>query len=236
MKDPSRLQISKKDEYLTLVPFAQDLSKEGRALLTKGLRVDQYPEGTFVKAESEKLVNLPIVLSGRVRVFKASPSGRTLTLYRLKAQDTCLLAAYCILSDTAYPAEAMVDQASEMILISADVFKALYSTEKAVQEYVVNLGLHRIIKLIMVIEEIAFKRLDKRLAQFLIEKVIEKGQASWVKMTHQQIADELGTAREVISRLLNEFESNDYVSLARKQIEIKNLSALQKIAQDNHVG
>ena len=141
------------------------------------------------------------------------------------------------LSSTEYPAEAIVDQSSEVLLIPADTFKILYSTEKAVQDFVVSLGLHRILKLIMVIEEVAFTKLDKRLAQFLIQKSSEKGtKTSLMKMTHREIAAELGTAREVITRLLSEFESNQYVSLARRQIEIRSEDALQQIAQDAYVG
>lgn len=155
----------------------------------------------------------------------------------LNPKDICLLAAYCILSSTEYPAEAIVDQSSEVLLIPADTFKILYSTEKAVQDFVVSLGLHRILKLIMVIEEVAFTKLDKRLAQFLIQKSSEKGtKTSLMKMTHREIAAELGTAREVITRLLSEFESNQYVSLARRQIEIRSEDALQQIAQDAYVG
>ena len=224
------------ERYLSRVPFFSDLSENGKELLARALKVARYSHGTFVKSEDEKLTHLPIILSGTVRVFKASPSGKTLTLYRLKESDTCLLAAYCILSNTQYPAEAVVDQDSEMLLISSELFQILYSFEKSVQEFVVNLGLHRILQLIMVIEEIAFKKLDRRLAHFLIEKLMEKGaKTTYMQMTHQQIADELGTAREVISRLLSEFESNEYVSLARKQIEILNHSALEKIAQDVHL-
>lgn len=222
-------------KYLARVPFFSDLSEEGKSLLREALKISLFTKGTFVKSENEKLLHLPIILSGTVRVFKASPSGRTLTLYRLQEGDTCLLAAYCILSNTTYPAEAIIDQDSKMALISAETFKDLYAIEKSVQEFVVNLGLHRIMKLIMVIEEIAFNKLDKRLALFLIEKAMEKGSKnSSMQMTHQQIADELGTAREVISRLLHDFESHEFVFLARKQIEIRNLAALEKIAHDFH--
>lgn len=236
MNEAPEPQILKKDDHLAMVPFAGKLSANGRSLLLNTLQIAQYPKGTFVKSECEKVKHLPILISGAMRVFKSSPSGRSLTLYRLNSKDTCLLATYCILSDTAFPAEAIVDQSSKVLLIPIDTFKSLYAEEKAVQDFVVTLGLHQILKLIMIIEEIAFKRLDKRLAQFLVVKFSENSQKpAPMQMSHQEIADELGTAREVVSRLLSEFESNDYVSLARRQIEIKDPDALQHIAQDIHV-
>lgn len=232
MNKPSYSRTYINQDHLSRIPFADKLSESGKNLLDSGLQLVRYPQGRYFKFQNDRLQNLPFILSGTLRVYISSQGGKSLTLYRLYPNDTCVLAAYCILNEMGYPAEAMVDQTAELLLIQADIFKTLYEKEPAVQDFVFSLGLDRIMQLIMTAQEVAFKKLDKRLAQYLLAKFIESDQQMInLKISHQDIADELGTAREVISRILNDFEKRKLISLNRMEISLREHQELQEIAE-----
>jgi CRP/FNR family transcriptional regulator len=214
------------------IPFAEKLTPEGRDLLSRSSRWIDYPKGSMMKSEGDMPDYLPILQSGAVRVFKSSPDGKKLTLYGIKPGGSCMLAAFCILKGVTYLADAVVDQSSDAILISAEAFRRLHAQEKAVQDFVLDLGLSRIMNLIMIVEEVAFRKMNERLALFLIQKAsTDQSQLQPVRMSHQEIATELGTVREVISRLLQEFEALHFVHLGRRNIEIIDLQGLQYLVE-----
>lgn len=214
------------------IPFAEQLSPQGRDLLTRSFRWITYPKGSMMKSEGDRPDYLPFLQSGDVRVFKSSPDGKKLTLYRIKPGGSCLLAAFCILKGVSYLADAVIDQPSEAILVSAEAFRTLHAQEKAVQDFVLDLGLTRIMNLIMIVEEVAFCKMNERLALFLIQKSrMDESRLRPVRMSHQEIATELGTVREVISRLLQEFEALNVVHLSRRRIDIKDLQGLHYLAE-----
>ncbi|MGD9096729.1 MAG: Crp/Fnr family transcriptional regulator [Desulfobacterales bacterium] len=216
------------------IPFAEKLSLEGRDLLSRSFRWVDYPKGSMMKCEGDMPDYLPFLLSGDVRVFKSSPDGKKLTLYRIKPGESCLLAAFCILKGVSYLADAVVDQSGEGILIEAEAFRRLHAQEEAVQDFVLDLGLSRIRDLIMIVEEVAFRKMNERLALFLIKKSkTEDNQLQSVRMSHQEIATELGTVREVVSRLLQEFEALNFIHLDRRRIEIEDLQGLHNFIEAN---
>ncbi|THB62904.1 MAG: Crp/Fnr family transcriptional regulator, partial [Spirochaetaceae bacterium] len=214
-------------EFLSLIPFADKMSAEGKRLLAQSIQFAEFPAGTILKTEGEKPNQMPILVSGSIKVFKASPNGKRLTLYHLEKGNTpCLLAAYSILKNKNFPAEVIVDQSCEVIIIPADTFRTLYRKEISVQRYVIDLGMHRINHIFTTIEQVAFHGVDERLASFLLEKFTEnkisKSHKRKLDMSHQEIAREIGTAREVVSRLLKNFEKENFIRMARRSIELVN--------------
>lgn len=228
-------QTNENRNYLSYIPFADKLSEEGKSLLAESIQLAEFPEGAVVKAVGEKPQVMPILVSGSIKVFKSSPGGKRLTLYHLKEGNTpCLLATYSILKDQNFPAEAIVYEACEVIIIPADIFKKLFEKEVAVQKYVIGLGMHRIQHLISTIEEVSFRRMDERLALFLLKQFKDSGRKEQrLTMSHLDIANELGTAREVVSRLLSNFEEENYIRLARKSIELVDYGELENFATEN---
>lgn len=219
-------------EYFSLIPFADQLSAEGKTLLAQSIQFAEFPKGAILKAKGEKPEQMPILISGSIKVFKASSKGKRLTLYKLDQGNTpCLLAAYSILNNTNFPAEVVVHQACKVLIIPAEVFRTLYRQEISVQKYVIDLGMHRINHIISTIEEVAFRSMDERLALFLLENCKkEKSDNQKLTMSHQEIAGELGTAREVVSRLLSNFEKENYIRIARRSIELLSYKNLESFA------
>lgn len=169
-------------------------------------------------------------MSGTVRVQQLSAAGREIVLYRVHSGESCVLTTACLLAFENYSAEGIAETDLEAILIPRDDFDELMSMSREFRAYVFEAYSRRITDLFMVIEEIAFKRMDIRLAQRLIEL---KGADAALHLTHQQLAIELGTAREVISRQLKEFERRGWVTLNRGVIVLRDLPAIRILADAN---
>ncbi len=182
--------------------------------------------GEFICLEGNQCTFLPFVLSGQARVYKASDAGREITLYRIAAGESCVLTASCILNHIAFPAFAVAETPVEGFLVPASVFRAWIDTHSAWRMFVFDMFAQRLSSIISVVEEVVFRRLDARLAAFLLDAGVER-----VAMTHEAIATELGSSREVVSRLLKEFEHEGLVELERGAIGIKARDGLLSRAQ-----
>ncbi|MEW6601721.1 MAG: Crp/Fnr family transcriptional regulator [Nitrospirota bacterium] len=172
----------------------------------------------LVKLEGDQCQDFVLMLSGEKRVFKMGGSAREITLYEIGLGDICVLNATCILSNTKLLANAATTTETEVLLLPARHFLDLIAKYEEMRAFVhlhINSSLTAIMALI---SEIVFGKLDERLINYLIEK-FENGQ---LKKTHDQISKDLGTSREVISRLLKDFERQGLLSLSRNVIKLKN--------------
>lgn len=169
---------------------------------------------------------LPLVLSGSIRIFKRSETAREISLYRVNKDQLCIITLSCLLGGDSYPATGVTDTEISAITIPRSLFLELISTQPKFRNIVFHLFADRLSGLMQLIDEITFKKLDQRLAAFLVFNgpVIED--------SHQEIADELGSVREIISRLLKQFEENNWVKLARKRIEITDVEALNDLSEE----
>ncbi len=186
------------------------------------------PPGQFICMEGDQCGQLPLVMSGRARVYKSGEQGREITLYRLETGESCILTAACIASAHAFPAFAVTETEVEALVIPAPSFHAWLTRHEAWRAYVFELLWKRLANVIAVVEEVTFRRMDARIAGYLVER--SEASNGVIETTHESIADELGTAREVVSRILKDFEHDDRVSLSRGAIRITDLDALQSIA------
>lgn len=182
------------------------------------------PAGTVVFDENQPCQGFPLLLSGSIRVIKAAPSGRELQLYRVIPGESCILTSSCLLGHTRYQARGIAEQALEMVLLPANSFHAMLAGHEAFRSYVFHLFSDRLTDLMQLVSAVAFQKLDQRLAALLISK------PSPINITHQALADELGSAREIVSRLLKGFAEQGWVRLGREQIDITDASALKKFA------
>jgi CRP/FNR family transcriptional regulator, anaerobic regulatory protein len=164
----------------------------------------------------------PLLLSGSIRVVSMSEQGRELLLYRLQPGNLCVISSSCMLGHSSYPATGISESNLELVMLSSELFNSLLVYEPF-RVFIFSIFGERIRSLLQLVEEVAFQRLDQRLAALLLTKGRE------ISTTHQQLADELGSIRELVSRLLRRFEDQGIVSLQRERIQILDADALRFI-------
>lgn len=180
--------------------------------------------GEHLLMEGQECGILGFMLSGSARVYKIGESGREITLFRLGPGEGCILAASCILNQVPYPAFALAETDMSAVVVSAPVLRAWVEKYPFWRDYIFQLMGQRIASVITLIEEVAFRRMDVRIAEYLTEAA-EKSQGI-LHVTHQKIAADLGTSREVVSRILKDFEHRGWVSLSRNAIRVPELDVL----------
>jgi len=202
-----------------------------RAGLTERLRgvaarVSLQP-GQSVCRQGVACAHLPLVLSGTARVYKLGESGREITLYRIAPGESCVLTASCILSGRDFPAFATAETAMEALAVPARAVLDWLQSSGDWRAYVFGLVAQRLADVIDVVESVAFGRMDRRLADYLLRMA---GREQTVLATHQQIAFDLGSSREVVSRLLKDFEQAGLVAIARGRLRLLDPPRLRMVA------
>jgi CRP/FNR family transcriptional regulator len=198
-----------------------------RQTLIERSQIVELPAGTVIFGPGKAPENLLLLLEGTVRVQQVAENGREIVLYRVQAGESCVLTTACLLAYEDYLAEGLAETAIQAVAIPRAVFEDLIARSSLFRRFVFAAYSKRITDLFVVIEEVAFKRIDIRLAQ----KLLELGRSSGhVHLTHQQLATELGSAREVISRQLHEFQRRGWVSATRGDVRLTDIQALQDFA------
>ena len=174
----------------------------------------QIPKGQDVFIEGDHVDAIALLISGVVRVYKIGETGREITLYRFGNGESCILTANAILSQKNFPAVATVEKEAESVMIPADTFRDWVRRYDLWREFVFDLLSQRLSSVMAIVEEIAFRRMDTRLATLLIDRSLR---SDLIHITHHEIAAELGSSREVISRILEDFSSlGIHPSISRK--------------------
>jgi CRP/FNR family transcriptional regulator len=185
------------------------------------------PQGTVIFGPGKSPENLLLLLEGRVRVQQVSEAGREIVLYRVEAGESCVLTTACLLAYEDYSAEGIAETDIRAATIPRPVFDDLISRSVEFRTFIFTAYSKRITELFLVIEEIAFQRLDIRVAQKLLD--LARG-TSRVQATHQQMAAELGTAREVVSRQLGEFQRRGWIGQSRGVIDLIDIAGVERLA------
>ena len=183
------------------------------------------PAGTVMFDENQPCQGFPLILSGSVRVIKASSNGRELQLYRVGPGESCILTSSCLLGHALYHARGIVEQDVVLVALPSASFKSLLSQSESFRDYVFGLFSERLTDLMQLVSAVAFQKLDQRLAALLYAK------SSPIHTTHQALADELGSVREIVSRLLKSFADQGWVKLGREQIEVIDVTALRLFSE-----
>lgn len=190
----------------------------GRILEAGGLA--RIPRGTIIYRKGDPCRAIGLFLAGEVRVYAEGGGGREITLYEIVPGETCILNASCILSRRSYPANAVAVEDVEVLMIPAEAFRALLLAHEAMRDFLFGLFSDRLTLVLELVQEVAFGRLESRLGEYLVER----SENDLLRATHHAIANDLGTSREVISRILKDFERAGKVSLARSEIRLTGLS------------
>jgi CRP/FNR family transcriptional regulator, anaerobic regulatory protein len=185
----------------------------------------RLPTNHDVFAEGDHADAIALLLSGQVRVYKIGENGREITLYRFGTGESCVLTANAILSRQSFPALATVESDAEAIMIPAEVFRDWIDRFDPWRSFFFDLLAQRLATMLAVVDEVTFRRLDVRLARLLSQRGEFQNP---IAVTHHELASELGSSREVISRLLADFAEEGLIKMMRGEIEIVDSEALSR--------
>ncbi|MBO6602329.1 MAG: Crp/Fnr family transcriptional regulator [Roseicyclus sp.] len=206
----------------------QSLSEDMQTELIKGSTVVSVPSGTQVFQPGQPADNLLLLLEGTVRVHQKSDTGREVLLYRVHAGESCVLTTACMLACENYSADGLAESDVSAVAIPRATFDALAARSDVFRNFIFTAYSRRITALFTLIDDIVFRRLDVRLAGRLLELA---GAGDVVQATHQMLATELGTAREVISRTLAEFQRRGWVEQSRGELRLVGRGGLDRLTR-----
>lgn len=209
---------------LGLYPSLKTLDPAEIEVLCRPEAVLQAPAGAELFSERQPCSGFPLLLSGSIKVVKSVPSGRELLLYRVAPGGSCVISSSCLLSHTSYTARGIAETPLQMLMLPAIRFESLMASSASFRDFVFHLLADRLAELMQLVEEVAFQRLDQRLAKLLL------GKSDPILLSHQALAEELGSVREIVSRLLKAFSEQGLVILGREQISVSDRQGLQQLA------
>ena len=222
--------MNNRDEvnWFTRFPQLARLDDAAEGSLLKHMRLVEMPSNQTVYHVGDRCQYFLLVLHGTVRVQMVSRSGHEIVLYRVNEGQSCILTTASLLADEIYQAEAVTETAVRAALLPAADFERFMSSSADFRHFVLGNFGQRIADLLALINTVAFERMDIRLAKFLLQRLEQR---RVIDITHQDIANELGTAREVISRLLKDLERRGIIELHRGYVEIADMERLRQIAE-----
>ena len=210
-------------------PVFSKLTPQQQQMLLDYTAIRTVPAGTVVHNGAVECTGFLLVRSGQLRAYTLSEEGREVTVYRLFDHDCCLFSAACIMSSLQFEVIIETEKDSDIFIIPPSVYQKLMNESLPVSQYTNDLMASRFSEVMWLMEQIMWKSFDKRLAAFLVEEVAIEG-TNLLKVTHEKIANHMGTAREVVTRMLRYFQNEGLVKLTRGTIEIideAGLNALQ---------
>lgn len=214
------------DDWTARFPGLARLSRPVRDRLLQRSRITDLGPGAVIFGPGKSPENMLFLLDGTVRVQQVSEGGREIVLYRIHAGESCVLTTACLLSYDDYAAEGIAETAVRAAAVPREVFDDLVAQSRPFREFVFAAFAKRITDLFLVIEEVAFRRVDMRLALKLLE--LSEGR-DVLEATHQMLAVELGTAREVVSRQMQEFQRRGWITQRRGTITLRDRAALRRL-------
>ncbi|MDL2209502.1 Crp/Fnr family transcriptional regulator [Desulfovibrio sp. OttesenSCG-928-O18] len=208
-------------------PFISELEAGLRQEFKNVCTLQSIKQGSQLADSGTACRFMTFVQAGCIKIFKLSPEGREITLFRVTPGDCCIMSAACILSGKPFSAMAVAEEAVTAVMVPGAAFSAFFSRSAELRQYIMGMFADRFDAMAMLVEEVTFNRMDKRLAKYLVQKY----QQGKIETTHEAIAFELGTAREVVSRLLNDFQKRGYVRLSRGSLAIESLETLVALSE-----
>lgn len=211
-------------QVLVRFPMLADLPAGRVDALLAASSLAHAPAGTVLFAATQPCVGFPLVLDGSVGVTMLAPNGREILLYRVEPGEGCILSGGCLLGHGDYAATGTAETEVTILRIPPDLFHELLLQHEPFRRYVFGMYAARLAEVMQLVEEVAFRRLDTRLAQLLVQR------GPVIRATHQKLADELGSVREIVSRLLRTFEVRGWVRLERERVSVVDQEALSALA------
>ncbi len=207
-----------------------ELSIQEQDLILKNSKYMKYNKGENIHSGENDCLGILLIKSGELRTYILSDEGKEITLYRLGVGDVCILSASCVLKNVTFDVFIDAEQDSEIILINSSVFQKICNDNIYAENFSLKQTVDRFSDVMWAMEQILFMSFDKRLAIFLFDEVSKNGDIS-IQFTHDQIAKYVGSAREVVSRMLKYFEKEGIVQLYRGGLKVIDKNRLRKIIE-----
>jgi CRP/FNR family transcriptional regulator len=220
--------VVKNAYYQKTIKFWKNLTEQQKDLLNQSIIKKRFSKGEAMSSGSKNCSGLFLIESGQVRAFIVSENGKEITLYRLFERDICIFSASCLMKNISFDIFIETEKETSAYLIPTPIFDKLSKESLEVQAFTNELMASRFSEVMWIMEQALFMTLDKRLAIFLLEQSnIEE--ADSIKITHEKIANHLGSAREVVSRMLKYFQNEGMVALNRGTINILDYKKLEQL-------
>lgn len=217
-----------KDAIIKNLPFWEHLSKDEKNIVSEKSVLRTYKKGMSIRSSGGGCLGLILILCGEIRVYILSEEGREITLFRIRNQEACVLSASCVITQITFETNMAAETDTEVLIIPASVFGKLAENNIYVKCFMYELMTERFSNVIRNMQQMIFCGFDKRLAEFLLNEYERTG-IKTIRMTHEQIAKELGSAREVVARMMKRFSAEGLVEVRRGTVILKDLRKLQNI-------
>lgn len=214
-----------------MFPFVKGFEEDEKNQLIDNCRLRAFKKGDVVHDGETDCTGVVGIIEGRVKTFMLSSKDKEIALFRLLPNDVCILSASCMMNNIVFDIHVSAEEDSRILVINAEYFEALTKKNARAEKFRNDIIAMRFSEVMWLVEQIMFKRMDQRIAGFLLEMINITGSME-VQLSHQEIADNLGTAREVVSRILKYFEGEGIIKISRKVIQILDLDRINEIAQD----
>ncbi len=226
IKPKNDLVLDRKSELGASYPVLANITNPQWINIINNAKCMTVDPNTVLFSGSTPCNNFMLILNGKIRIYQTAEDGREMTLYRVEAGDLCVLSLNSMLQNQSFNAIAETETEVTALVLSAEDFHLAMNTSEVFRNYVVTTLTERLCETMYLLQTTAFNHLNMRLA-CMLGSLFERNQGPILKITHQELAHELGTTREVISRILKEFERQDCVKLSRGQIELASAEGLE---------
>ena len=218
-----------KPDFEGIYPFWDELSSDQQKRFAAATRVKSYKKGEIVHQPDDKCEGMLFMLDGRLRIYILSEDGREITLYRLEKGEICVLSASCVIDAISFDVFIEAETDAGMYITDAMTLRSLSEENLHLMTFNQGIALDRFSDIMWTMQQVLFFSIDRRISGFLLRES-EKSGGNVIKATHEQIATSIGSAREVVSRMLKRFEEDGYIKLSRGSVEILDKEALEDIA------
>ena len=216
------------ENILNKLPFWASLTEQEKEILRKNAVIRRYEKGSFIHSSDRDCLGMLFIISGEIRTYILSDEGREITLFRLYPNDLCVLSASCVISQISFDTQMTARQDTEVLIIPPNITALLKEQNISVRCFLYEQATERFSEVMWAMQQILFKGLDQRLAAFLVEEC-ERTNSNTVRMTHEQIARNISSAREAVARMLKQFTQDGLVELKRGEIIIKDTDGLKRL-------
>ena len=216
------------EQYLTRLPFWEALTEQEKESVRNTSSLRRYKKGSFIRSGGSECLGMLLLLEGEIRTYLLSDEGREVTLFRIYPGELCVLSASCVISQITFETQITAQRDTEALIIPAGITASLKERNIHVRCFLYELAAQRFSDVMWSMQQILFKGLDRRLADFLLAERERTG-SDTIRMTHEQIAQHISSAREAVARMLKHFSGDGLVELKRGAVILRDADALQKL-------
>lgn len=224
------MNINKKSYLNDNLPFFKDLSEEEKTMIYNASHIEEYKVGELIYSKNNSCSGIVLVVKGQLRSFMSSLSGKEITLFKLFENDLCILSSACVYKNLSYDVNLKAVENSSLIIIDGNFFKEISDKNLSVQKFMLEITQSKLSEVMWVLEQVVFFNLEYRVSDYLINQYYLNNSPQ-IHITHETIANNLGSSREVISRLLKRFEKDNLIDMGRGYINITDIEKLKLLCK-----